>query len=158
MLINIDSQVPNLVIYEALLHNQIKEIKDLDLLKREVTFQKSRFDLYFEKGSQKGFVEVKGVTLEKDGVAMFPDAPTERGTKHIYELIEAKKQGYNTYVCFLVQIDNILSFRPHIERDEPFAKALMDAKQAGVQIIGYNSIITPESIEINEPVKISLGG
>ena len=94
VLINIDSQVPNMVVYEAIKDEKLKEFQKITKLSREVTFGNSRFDLYYECGEQKGFIEVKGVTLETDGVAMFPDAPTERGSKHVYEMIKAVEQGY----------------------------------------------------------------
>lgn len=99
---NIDSQVPNYVIEEALTNNRIKELENLDYMKREQTYHNSRFDIYFERGNRKGFIEVKGVTLEENKVGMFPDAPTKRGTKHLNELIRAKEEGYEAYIIFLV--------------------------------------------------------
>lgn len=86
-LINIDSQVPNKVVFDAVQSNKIEGLNNIKVLKREVTFGNSRFDLYFEKDNEKGFIEVKGVTLEDNGLSLFPDAPTERGTKHIKEMI-----------------------------------------------------------------------
>ncbi|HOA97565.1 MAG TPA: DNA/RNA nuclease SfsA, partial [Acetivibrio saccincola] len=114
-LINIDSQAPNHVVYEAILQNKIKDFKDVLTLKKEVTFGKSRFDLYFENKSEKGFIEVKGVTLEKDGTAMFPDAPTVRGTRHILEMIDVVNNKYKGYILFLVQLKGVKCFTPNKE-------------------------------------------
>nr|WP_132283512.1 DNA/RNA nuclease SfsA [Natranaerovirga hydrolytica] len=155
-LINMDSQVPNQVIFEALKENKIKEIKDSQLIKREVTYGHSRFDIYYENKGEKGFMEVKGVTLEKNGVAMFPDAPTTRGTKHINELIRAKKEGYQAYIMFLVQMDGIHTFVPNFQMDEAFSRALKNAKEMGVEVIGYNSIVTKEGIGINQGINVNL--
>lgn len=158
LLINIDSQAPNRVVYDALIEGRIKEFPNTDVLKREATFGNSRFDLYFEtvndKGNtEKGFIEVKGVTLENNGVAMFPDAPTTRGTKHVNELIEAHKLGYSCFVFFLVQMKGVNRFIPNSFTDPCFASALLAAKEAGVQIIAYDSIVTENSITIGDPVK-----
>jgi len=158
MLINIDSQAPNAVVYDALIEGRIKELSSVDVLKREATFGNSRFDIYFEtvnsKGLvEKGFIEVKGVTLENNGVAMFPDAPTIRGTRHVNELIKAHELGYSCFVFFLVQMKGIKRFAPNSFTDPDFASALLAAKKAGVQIIAYDSIVTENSITIGDPVK-----
>jgi len=153
-LINIDSQVPNTVVYDSILNNKVDEIKDIDLLKREVTFSNSRFDLYFEKGKDKGFVEVKGVTLEKNGLSMFPDAPTKRGTKHILEMIKAVEEGYKGYIFFLVQMENIKHFTPNTSMDESFSRALIKAKEKGVNILSYNTVVKKDSIVLNEKVEV----
>ena len=105
-LINIDSQAPNKVFYEWAISG--KFLPDITLIKPESVFQNSRFDFYIETENKKAFVEVKGVTLEEKGVVMFPDAPTERGVKHIEELIQAKKQGYEAFIVFIVQMDCLL--------------------------------------------------
>ena len=127
MLINIDSQVPNPVVYNAIVNNEIPQLSNIDFLKREVTFGNSRFDLYYEKGKEKGFIEVKGVTLENQGISMFPDAPTERGSKHVYEMIKAVEEGYKGYILFLIQINNIKYFKPHEEMDKEFSNAILSA-------------------------------
>lgn len=98
MLINIDSQIPNSVVYEGIVQKKISEFKELLNLKKEVTFGNSRFDLYYETKRNKGFIEVKGVTLENKGISMFPDAPTSRGNKHVLELIKATEEGYKNYI------------------------------------------------------------
>lgn len=155
-LINLDSQVPNQVVQEAILAHQINLFGAVDKLKREVTYGDSRFDLYYEQGTEKGFIEVKGVTLEIDGVAMFPDAPTVRGRKHIEGLIKGQKNGYHNAIFFLVQMDGITNFKPHYLRDKAFAEALYHAHQAGVRLLAYNAKVTPEGICLNEPVTIIL--
>lgn len=152
MLFNIDSQVPNKVIEEAINKNMINELMNVQKLKREQTFNHSRFDFYFEKNGQKGFIEVKGVTLEKNRLAMFPDAPTKRGTRHINELIDAKKEGYEAYIIFLLQFEIADIFQPNRITDPTFSQALMKAEKEGVNILVYNSFVTKNSIEINTTV------
>lgn len=112
-IINMDSQVPNKVVYEGLKNNKIKLpgiSEEITLIKPEKTYGNSRFDIYLEAGNKKAFIEVKGVTLEEDNIVKFPDAKTERGVKHINELIEASKDGYYCYILFLIQMDNVLYF------------------------------------------------
>lgn len=152
--INIDSQVPNQVIYEALLRGDIQEIQDVNFAKREVTWGGSRFDIYYETAQEKGFIEVKGVTLEQDGLGMFPDAPTERGVKHITELTEGLKEGYRNYVCFLLQMDYVHAFRPHHERDLALAKGVYEGQKKGLGVMVYNCQVTPDSIELGVPVEL----
>lgn len=154
VLINIDSQVPNQVIYDAIMDNKIQRLQNIDVLKREITYGNSRFDLYYEKGEEKGFIEVKGVTLEKDGLSMFPDAPTERGTKHINELIQTIEDGYNSYIIFLIQMDNIKRFTPNEIMDEKFSQALKEAKKIGVNILSFNSRVLADEIIINEEIRV----
>lgn len=154
MLINIDSQVPNDVVYSSINSNKIPELKNVELLKKEVRYQNSRFDLYYEKGEEKGFIEVKGVTLETNGTAMFPDAPTTRGTKHILELIQSLKEGYNSYIFFLIQMADIQYFKPNYLMDKDFSKALVLAKKEGVNVLAYNSIVTEDEIYLDEKVQV----
>lgn len=154
--VNIDSQAPNTVVYDALLAGKIAEFDSLTKLKREVTFGGSRFDLYFEKENRKGFIEVKGVTLEKDGVAMFPDAPTERGTKHIFEMIQAVEAGYSGHIFFLIQMKGCHSFSPFLEMDTAFSEALKRAEQSGVQIHAYDSVVTPTELTIGDRIIVEL--
>lgn len=156
VLINIDSQVPNLVVYEAIKEQKIKEIQQVDKLRRETVYGKSRFDLSFEAMGQAGFVEVKGATLEIDGVALFPDAPTERGCKHVYEMITAVENGYSGFVFFLIQMKGIRYFTPNEEMDPEFAAALRLAKEKGVSILAYDSIVTENGIEIGSPVEVRI--
>ena len=150
MLINMDSQVPNTVTADALANGLIAELPRADLIKREKTFGDSRFDIYYESGEQKGFLEVKGVTLEEDGIARFPDAPTIRGTKHIMELIKAKDEGYEASILFLIQMKGPASFEPNRSMDPGFADAIELAKLSGVKILAYDSIVTPNTISIGK--------
>lgn len=149
-LINIDSQVPNDVVYEAITGNVIPELSGLSFVKREQKYKNSRFDMYFEHEERRGFVEVKGVTLEKDGMSMFPDAPTERGRKHIEELIDAVENGYEGYVFLLIQMEGIIEFTPNVITDPKFAAALKKAQESGVHILCYNCHVTGDRIEIRE--------
>lgn len=150
MLINMDSQVPNAVAADALEKGLITQLPKVNLIKREKIFGDSRFDIYYERGEQKGFLEVKGVTLEEDGIAMFPDAPTIRGTKHIIELIKAKKEGYEASILFLIQMKGPVSFEPNRSMDPGFAGAVELAKRSGVRILAYDSIVTPNTISIGK--------
>lgn len=154
LLINIDSQVPNEVVYSSIRENKIEELIDVDILKKEVNYRGSRFDLYYEKGDEKGFIEVKGVTLEIDGLSLFPDAPTERGTRHIREIIQSVEEGYNSYIFFLVQIPEIKFFKPHEEMDKAFSHALLEAKEKGVNILAYNSLVTKDEILLGQRIKV----
>ena len=154
VLINIDSQIPNEIVYKSINSNRIPELRNVDLLKKEVKCNNSRFDLYYEKKELKGFIEVKGVTLEIDGVSMFPDAPTERGTKHVLEMIEAKEKGYDNYIFFLIQMPDIQYFKPNEKMDPKFSSALIRAKEAGVNILAYNCKVTEDEIMLKDKVKL----
>ena len=153
-LINIDSQVPNQVVFESLLAGQLKEVQDVTYAKREVTYGKSRFDIYYETATSKGFIEVKGVTLEEDGLAMFPDAPTERGARHVEELTQGLKEGYVNYVCFLIQINNVKVFRPHHERDLALANKVYEGQAQGLGVMVYNCHVTEMGIALNESCQL----
>ena len=155
-LINMDSQVPNHVVAEGLQAGLISEIGQVLSIKKEVTYGNSRFDIYFENSQGKNFIEVKGVTLEEDGVAMFPDAPTVRGTKHVYEMIKAVQAGYGGYIFLLIQMQGVQCFRPNIKMDEDFAAALTLAQRSGVTVLAYDSIVTESEIRIGGPVPILL--
>ncbi len=156
MLVNMDSQVPNGVVFQAIEKGKIKGFEKLTNLKREVTFGSSRFDMYYERKDDKGFIEVKGVTLEEDGVSMFPDAPTERGTKHVLEMIEAVKQGYKGNIFFLIQMKGPEIFKLNWKMDKNFSEAIKLASGSGVEILAYDSIVKKNSIYIDKPVKIDL--
>lgn len=155
--INIDSQIPNKVVEEALINKKVLPLAKYDIVMREKTFGNSRFD--FKLSNSKGeiyYLEVKGVTLEDNGVAKFPDAPTERGTKHLNELIEAKKQGYGAGILFLMQMDNIDIFMPHDDMDKTFGDALRNAKRAGVDVMGYECLVGESYITLDKNVKCNL--
>jgi sugar fermentation stimulation protein A len=156
VLINIDSQVPNTVVYEGVRDGKVKELPQVTKLSREVVYGNSRFDLYYENNCQKGFIEVKGVTLEEGGIAMFPDAPTERGCKHIYELIKATEEGFQCYLFFLIQMKGVTCFTPNAERDPEFTKALRLADQRGVTILAYDAVVQEDGIIMGSPVRICL--
>jgi len=154
-LINIDSQVPNKVVYDALINRQLDDFKNLIEIKREVTYQNSRFDLYFKRqNGQEGFIEVKGVTLEENNIAIFPDAPTIRGKKHVNELIKAFDEGYESYIFFLIQLRPINYFTPNTITDPSFSVALKAAHQHGVKILAYDSLVTETAIEIGNPCPV----
>lgn len=156
MLVNMDSQVPNAVIFDALKTNKIPEFQKLEFIKREVTFGDSRFDIYFESPMEKGFIEIKGVTLEDNGIAMFPDAPTTRGTKHVLEMIEAVREGYRGVILFLIQMKGPNLFRLNWQMDKEFSKAVNLASKNGVEILAYDSIVRNNSISIDKPIEIDL--
>ena len=153
-LINMDSQAPNIVFGEYLKKNEL--IKNVTKIKPEHKFNNSRFDFYVEAENRKIFAEVKGVTLEEDNIVMFPDAPTERGLRHIQELIEACKQGYEAYCVFIVQMNNVKYFTPNVKTQPEFAQALITAQNQGVNILAYDCIVTENSLEVNNQVKIIL--
>jgi|SRR5690625_2889162 len=154
--INIDSQAPNKVAYESLKEGKISELGTVDSIQREVTYGDSRFDLYFEKEREKGFIEVKGVTLEHNGIAMFPDAPTTRGTKHVLELIKAAQDGYAAGILFILQMNGCFVFTPHKKMDEEFTNALIKASREGVNIIAYDCIVKTDELFLNQPVPVKL--
>lgn len=156
MLVNTDSQVPNSVVFESLKEGKIEGFEDLLHIKREVTYGNSRYDIYFESESQRGFIEVKGVTLEVNGISMFPDAPTERGTKHVFQLVEAVKEGYKGVVLFLIQMKGPTIFRPNWEMDISFSQAIKFAYDNGIKVLAYDSIVTENSIVLNEQIEIDL--
>lgn len=150
MLVNMDSQAPNMAVFSGLKNNLVPSLTNLKKIQREVKFGNSRFDLYFESERDKGFIEVKGVTLEKDSVAMFPDAPTDRGAKHVLEMIDVVNAGYRGIIFFLVQMQGPKLFHPNFTMDEKFSKALMQAEQQGVEIMVYDSLVTPNSLTLNK--------
>lgn len=144
-MINMDSQAPNQIANEWLLTGKLFD--DITFIKREQKYGNSRFDIYYERqGGIKGFMEVKGVTLEEDNVAKFPDAPTERGVKHIYELIEAKSAGYEANILFVIQMKNIEHFEPNYKTHPEFGHALKEAKEAGVNIWAIDCFVTENEV------------
>ncbi len=140
-----DSVAPNQIAFEYFFS---------PTLKRERVYKSSRFDLYDE--GTKTFMEIKGVTLEKDNIAMFPDAPTDRGRKHIYELIDAKKNGFNAKIVFIIQFEGAKKFIPNYITDEKFRDALMEAQKNGVEIEAYDCFVTPERLTVKDKVTVCL--
>ena len=152
-LINMDSQAPNAAVKEWLLGGGLGNIENL---KPESTFGNSRFDFSFVKDGKPCFLEVKGVTLENDGVCAFPDAPTVRGAKHLQELTELVKEGYGAYVLFVIQMEDVKHLHPNDATDPDFGKALRQAAKAGVQILAMDCKVTPNTMTLNKPVEIKL--
>ena len=154
LLINMDSQVVNDAAGEWLPSSGL--FSEGAAFFREYTHGDSRFDFFVEDAEKKAFIEVKGVTLEKEGKALFPDAPTERGVKHLRGLANAAIEGYSCYVLFVIQMKGVESFSPNREMHPAFADALREAAAAGVRIIAMDCRVTADSIEIDSPVKVVL--
>ena len=152
-LINMDSQAPNVAAKEWLLSGGLGEISDV---KAETVHGDSRFDFSFIKDGKKCFLEVKGVTLENAGVCAFPDAPTERGVKHLKGLTRAAEDGFGAYVLFVIQMENVKYLHPNDATDPAFGSALRDAAAAGVNLLAMDCRITEDTMRINAPVKICL--
>ena len=153
-LINIDSQVPNKVFYEWMLDNNL--FGEITLIKPECKYKNSRFDFYIETAAKKIFVEVKGVTLEENGIAMFPDAPTERGIKHITELCQCIREGYEAYIVFVIQMKDVLYFTPNIKTHKAFGDALISAEKQGVKIMALDCEVKKTSIKARGFVDVRL--
>lgn len=153
-LINMDSQAPNKVVYEFLLKGKL--FKDIEIIKPESKYKNSRFDFYVKTKSKEIYIEVKGVTLEENGIVLFPDAPTQRGVKHISELIEAKKDGFEAYIIFVVQMENVKYFTPNIKTHLEFGEFLKKAKESGVNIICFDCKVSENTLDINNQVEVRL--
>ena len=144
-IINIDSQAPNQVVKEYLMSQ-----KQYTYIKPEYKYGNSRVDFYMEKKSEKYLMEVKGCTLFRDGVGYFPDAPTERGAKHLRELAAATREGYHARIAFVIQGEGIREVRPNTETDPEFTKAFIEARAAGVEVVFYLCRVTADELEIIE--------
>ena len=153
-LINMDSQVVNLIAFDWLKKGNI--FTENAVIRREVTYGNSRFDIFVEDGQRKAFVEVKGVTLEFDGEVRFPDAPTERGVKHINELIKCIDDGYEAYILFVIQMKGVSYFTPNDLTHKEFGDTLRRASKKGVRIIAVDCIVSSDSIEIDSEVEVRL--
>ena len=153
-LINMDAQAPNAAAGEWLLGGGLGPIENL---RPETVHGDSRFDFSFTRGGKQCFLEVKGVTLEEGGVCAFPDAPTQRGAKHLRGLAEAAEQGYGAYVLFVIQMEGVRSLHPNEATDPEFARALRQATQAGVEVLARSCAVTPQSMTITKPVPVELG-
>lgn len=155
-IINMDSQAPNAVVKEALQQGLV--LRGVKEIKPEYTFGESRFDFFVktEDNDKGAFIEVKGVTLENDNIVSFPDAPSDRAVKHVEELIKARKEGYDAYILFVVQMENVKFLTPNESTHKEFALALRRAKEAGVQILAYDTKVTLDSMVLNRPVEVRL--
>ena len=149
ILFNIDSQAPNALVREWL------EGQDFDKIQPEYRYGQSRIDFYLERRNQRWLVEVKGCTLEREGIGYFPDAPTERGAKHLRELAAAAAQGWQTAVIFVMQADGLTQIRPNAETDPAFAQALAEAEAAGVRILALPCHVEPDRIRISAGFHLS---
>lgn len=174
LLVNMDSQAPNAAVKEWL-QSGASPFGNIDFLKPEYKYGNSRFDFYLEcktetkrtgtaptpaenetTRSRKIFLEVKGVTLEDNGVVLFPDAPTERGVKHVRELIRCHEEGFETYVLFVVQMEHAQYFTPNRKTHPQFADALCDAQNAGVHLLAFTCKVTPDEMKIDKELKVRL--
>ena len=153
-IINMDSQVPNKVVFDWIVEGN--GFKEMNHIQREKTYANSRFDIYLESPKKKVFIEVKGVTLENDDIAMFPDAPTLRGIKHINELTKAIEEGYECYVIFVIQMEGITKFKPNDATHPEFGQALREAKEKGLNILAYECRVKPDRIKMGGPVDVEL--
>ncbi len=153
-MINMDSQVPNLVVKEWIESGHLTS--DIRMVRPETAYGNSRFDLYVETGSSRIFIEVKGVTLEEEGVVRFPDAPRNRAVKHLQELEKAVREGYEAYVFFVIQMKGVRYFTPNMDTHPAFCEALKSAKAAGVNILAYDCRVSGDQIEIADPVPVVL--
>ncbi|HOB19959.1 MAG TPA: DNA/RNA nuclease SfsA [Candidatus Atribacteria bacterium] len=157
-IVNIDSQVPNKVVQEALAGGL--ELPGLSgkvaLIRPECQFGDSRFDFYIETDHEKAFIEVKGVTLEAGGVAMFPDAPTVRGVKHVKELIAARKAGFKSYIIFVVQMRGVDHFTPNDAMHREFGDAVREAANSGVWVLAYDCHAVPDELVLGDRIGVML--
>lgn len=150
--INMDSQAPNRAAGEALK----RILPGVRTVKGEVTHGDSRLDFCLETDKGRVFVEVKGVTLEKDGLALFPDAPTHRGVKHLHSLVRCVEEGWGACVLFVIQMKGVHSFAPHEAMHPEFAKALREAAAKGVQVLAYDCAVTQKGMALDKPVPVKL--
>jgi sugar fermentation stimulation protein A len=148
--VNIDSQAPNKVVKEWL------DTKNYDYIKPEYTYGESRLDFYMEKETSKGkdryLMEVKGCTLEMDGIGYFPDAPTQRGVKHLRELTRAVKEGYHCYATFVIQMEGVNEVRANVATHKEFGDALEEAKAAGVKVLALGCRVTEDTLEVDREI------
>ena len=149
-----DSQAPNAAVKEWLKKGELFS-KDAKIYS-EKTYGESRFDFYIEDGARKAFMEVKGVTLEDDGVCRFPDAPTERGIKHIRELIKCIEDGYEAYILFVIQLSPVKYLEPNDVTHKAFGDVLREAAKLGVHVMARDCSVTIDSMEIMNEVEVRL--
>jgi sugar fermentation stimulation protein A len=165
-LVSIDARLPSHLLYEtlrqaqdeALQAGQVEEFAGYAQVRREVAYGQSRLDLVLEGGPDGGrcFIEVKSVTLVKDSVALFPDAPTQRGRRHLGELARARAEGHRAAVVFVVQREDTIRFSPHDEADPAFGQALREAAQAGVEVYAYKCRVSEEEVALDAPLPVAI--
>ena len=153
-LINMDSQAPNKMFEEWVKAGHF--LPGVTLVRPECRYENSRFDFYIEAEGKRHFVEVKGVTLEENGVVRFPDAPTMRGVKHLEELIHAREKGYECWVCFVIQMEGVRHFEPNDRTHPEFGETLRKAAQAGVHVLAVDCAVTRDSAHIRAEVPVNL--
>ena len=165
LLINMDSQAPNKAVHEALADGTIRlpQMEEISIIKPETVFGNSRFDFYVatdadpnagQGACRRGaYIEVKGVTLEENGHARFPDAPTERGVKHINELIRAHEEGFGAYIIFLAQIEGTKDISPNYGTHREFGEALARASESGVKVLAYDCLVAPDRLQVNKQIR-----
>ena len=153
-MVNMDSQAPNKAVGEFLSEGGL--FSDIKLIRPECKYGNSRFDFYVEYADKKAFIEVKGVTLENEGVVSFPDAPTERGSKHLRELCECLKEGYEAYVFFVIQMKDVICFTANADHDPIFARTLKEAYNEGVKIVAYDCLVTEDGMKIGDRAEVKI--
>lgn len=153
-LISIDSQIPNRLMLESLLNKSVPGFEKYNVIERERTYGSSRFDIRMSNGKETCYMEIKGVTLESNGIAMFPDAPTIRGSKHVRELMDVARNGMRAVLMFVIQMDGIEYFRPNAAMDPIFAGNVKEASVSGVEIYAYNCIVSTDSICLNKKITL----
>ena len=154
LLINMDSYAPNVAFGEYL--RQGKFLENITLIKPEAKYGASRFDFYIETTNSKAFIEVKGVTLEENGIAMFPDAPTERGIKHLNELATCIADGYDAYVVFVIQMKGVAYFTPNYKTHAAFGEILGKVMKMGVKAMAFDCIVSAEQMTISQQIPVEL--
>lgn len=156
MMVNMDSQAPNKVIGESLKSGKLvlPGMTELEVIKPEAIYGESRLDFYIkDRKGREGYIEVKGVTLETGGHAMFPDAPTERGVKHLHELAGVVKEGKKAFIIFVIQMKGVKSFAPNDERHKAFGDALREASRSGVRTLAYDCVVGEDFILLGDEVR-----
>lgn len=157
--VGVNTMLTNHIVAEAIAEGKIKELQGIDTITREVkTSQSSRLDLLLERGEEKIYVEIKNCSLVEEGWAMFPDAVTARGTKHLHELADLVQQGHRGIIFFCVQRTDANQFRPAAHIDPLYARTLSEVAEKGVQILAYQAEVCPQSITISTPLPCFLDG
>ncbi len=151
-LVNIDSQATNKVVHEWIKEGNLFD--NVSLIKPESKYKNSRFDFYVEADNRKIYIEVKGVTLEENGIVMFPDAPTERGVKHLKELAECLEEGFDAYVIFIIQMSGVKLFKPNKKTHKEFAEILKEVSNKGVTVLAYECLVSKDSMNIYKAVPV----